>query len=168
MRLIKFLVIVFFFISCNSKNKNVNEINIYSQRHYKVDEIQYKNFEELTGIKVNVTKANADELIQRMKNEGENSPADLFITVDVGKLWQGSDMNLFQKIFRSHPWSILFQGVLFVWIRMATLMELILIALKDSPCLFQIHYQMLLARACLHNISRKRGSCSKISIHLNN
>jgi len=33
-----------------------------------------------------------------MKNEGENSPADLFITVDVGKLWQGSDMNLFQKI----------------------------------------------------------------------
>mgnify|MGYP003329809846 FL=1 len=98
MRLIKFLVIVFFFISCNSENKNVNEINIYSQRHYKVDEIQYKNFEELTGIKVNVTKANADELIQRMKNEGENSPADLFITVDVGKLWQGSDMNLFQKI----------------------------------------------------------------------
>ena len=71
MRLIKSLVIVFFFISCNSENKNVNEINIYSQRHYKVDEIQYKNFEELTGIKVNVTKANADELIQRMKNEGE-------------------------------------------------------------------------------------------------
>lgn len=98
MRYIKFLVIVFFFISCNSENKKVNEINIYSQRHYKVDEIQYKNFEELTGIKVNVTKANADELIQRMKNEGENSPADLFITVDVGKLWQGSDMNLFQKI----------------------------------------------------------------------
>jgi iron(III) transport system substrate-binding protein len=32
-----------------------------------------------------------------MKNEGENSPADLFITVDVGKLWQASDMNLLQK-----------------------------------------------------------------------
>ena len=39
----------------------------------------------------------ADELIQRMKNEGENSPADLFITVDVGKLWQASDMDLLQK-----------------------------------------------------------------------
>ena len=83
--------------SCSSSNKNTNEINIYSQRHYNVDEIQYQNFEKLTGIKVNVTKANADELIQRMKNEGENSPADLFITVDVGKLWQGSDMGLFQK-----------------------------------------------------------------------
>ena len=33
----------------------------------------------MTGIKVNVTKANADELIQRLKNEGENSPADLFL-----------------------------------------------------------------------------------------
>jgi iron(III) transport system substrate-binding protein len=52
---------------------------------------------KITGIKVNVIKANADELIQRMKNEGENSPADLFITVDVGKLWQASDMNLLQK-----------------------------------------------------------------------
>jgi iron(III) transport system substrate-binding protein len=77
--------------------KNSNEINIYSQRHYNVDEIQYENFEKLTGIKVNVTKANADELIQRMKNEGNNSPADLFITVDVGKLWQGGEMGLFQK-----------------------------------------------------------------------
>ena len=83
--------------SCMPNNKNSNEINIYSQRHYNVDEIQYKNFEKLTGIKVNVTKANADELIQRMKNEGDNSPADLFITVDVGKLWQGGDMGLFQK-----------------------------------------------------------------------
>ena len=70
---------------------------MYSQRHYDVDQLQYDNFEKITGIKVNVIKANADELIQRMKNEGENSPADLFITVDVGKLWQASDMNLLQK-----------------------------------------------------------------------
>ena len=70
---------------------------MYSQRHYDVDQLQYDNFEKITGIKVNVIKANADELIQRMKNEGENSPADLFITVDVGKLWQASDMDLLQK-----------------------------------------------------------------------
>ena len=52
----------------------------------------------MTGIKVNVTKANADELIQRLKNEGEKTDADLFITVDVGKLWQAGDMGLLQKI----------------------------------------------------------------------
>ena len=75
-----------------------NEVNIYSQRHYDVDKLQYKKFEEKTGIKVNVVKASADQLIQRLKNEGDSSPADLFITVDVGKLWQGSDMGLFQKL----------------------------------------------------------------------
>ena len=95
----KFIYIftILLFASCMPNKKKSNEINIYSQRHYNVDEIQYENFEKLTGIKVNVTKANADELIQRMKNEGNNSPADLFITVDVGKLWQGGEMGLFQK-----------------------------------------------------------------------
>ena len=95
----KKIIYLFIFLcaSCMPNKKESNEINIYSQRHYNVDEIQYQNFEKLTGIKVNVTKANADELIQRMKNEGENSPADLFITVDVGKLWQGGEMGLFQK-----------------------------------------------------------------------
>ena len=83
--------------SCMPNNNKSKEINIYSQRHYDSDKMQYKKFEEKTGIKVNVTKAGADELIQRMKNEGDNSQADLFITVDVGKLWQASDMGLFQK-----------------------------------------------------------------------
>ncbi len=94
----KYLLITLTLIlfSC-SQNENSNEINIYSQRHYNVDELQYENFQKKTGIKVNVVKANADELIQRMKNEAENSPADLFITVDVGKLWQASEMGLLQK-----------------------------------------------------------------------
>ena len=74
------------------------EINIYSQRHYEVDRKQYENFEKKTGIKVNVIKANADELLERLKNEGENSPADLFVTVDAGKLQKGVEMGLFQKI----------------------------------------------------------------------
>ena len=98
MKKLVYLFTLLLLASCMPNKKNSNEINIYSQRHYNVDEIQYENFEKLTGIKVNVTKANADELIQRMKNEGNNSPADLFITVDVGKLWQGGEMGLFQKI----------------------------------------------------------------------
>ena len=97
MKKLIYLFTALLLVSCMPNKKESNEINIYSQRHYNVDEIQYQNFEKLTGIKVNVTKANADELIQRMKNEGENSPADLFITVDVGKLWQGGEMGLFQK-----------------------------------------------------------------------
>ena len=92
-----YLVVIVFLSSCMPNTNKSKEINIYSQRHYDSDKMQYKKFEEKTGIKVNVTKAGADELIQRLKNEGDNSQADLFITVDVGKLWQASDMGLFQK-----------------------------------------------------------------------
>ena len=92
-----YLILIVLLSSCMPNTNKSKEINIYSQRHYDSDKMQYKKFEEKTGIKVNVTKAGADELIQRLKNEGDNSQADLFITVDVGKLWQASDMGLFQK-----------------------------------------------------------------------
>ena len=92
------LLILVFLSSCQTNKKESREINIYSQRHYAVDELQYENFTKMTGIKVNVTKANADELIQRLKIEGSSTSADLFITVDVGKLWQAGDMGLLQKI----------------------------------------------------------------------
>ena len=88
--------ILLMFFGCNINESK--EINIYSQRHYEVDRKQYENFEKETGIKVNVIKANADELLERLKNEGENSPADLFVTVDAGKLQKGVEMGLFQKI----------------------------------------------------------------------
>mgnify|MGYP001205453092 FL=1 len=88
--------ITIFLSSCTENEKN--EINIYSKRHYQVDIKQYENFEKLTGIKVNVVKAGDDELLERLKNEGSNSPADLYVTVDAGKLQKGVEMGLFQKI----------------------------------------------------------------------
>ena len=97
MKKIIYLIFIAIFFSCEPV-KEVQEVNLYSQRHYSVDELQYENFTKLTGIKVNVTKANADELIQRLKNEGDKTEADLFITVDVGKLWQAGNMGLLQKI----------------------------------------------------------------------
>lgn len=94
--LISILSLLCIVYSCDTNESN--EINIYSQRHYEVDKKQYENFEQKTGIKVNVIKANADELLERLKNEGANSPADLFVTVDAGKLQKGAEMGLFQKI----------------------------------------------------------------------
>ena len=94
--------ILFLFIliasACSTNNETSNEVNLYSQRHYAVDELQYKNFTEKTGIKVNVVKANADELIERLKNEGGSSPADLFVTVDAGKLFNAREAGVLQKI----------------------------------------------------------------------
>ena len=97
-RIVLFISTILVLLSCGETPKESNEINLYSQRHYKVDENQYEAFENETGIKVNVVKANADELIERLKNEGENSPADLFITVDAGKLQKAKDLDLLQKI----------------------------------------------------------------------
>ena len=97
-RIVVLILTILVLSSCGEEPKKSNEINLYSQRHYKVDEQQYKVFEKETGIKVNVVKANADELIERLKNEGENSPADLFITVDAGKLQKAKDLDLLQKI----------------------------------------------------------------------
>ena len=62
------------------------EVNVYNSRHYNTDKAIYEAFTAKTGIKVNVIEGNHDELIQRMKSEGAGSPADLFITVDAGRL----------------------------------------------------------------------------------
>ena len=82
--------------SCSKGQPDI--VNLYTQRHYKVDEVQYKKFTEMTGIKVNWIKSNADELIERLKNEGNKSPADIFISVDAGKLQKAASLNLLQKL----------------------------------------------------------------------
>lgn len=62
------------------------EVNVYNSRHYNTDKAIYESFTKATGIKVNIIEGNHDELIQRMKAEGAGSPADVFITVDAGRL----------------------------------------------------------------------------------
>lgn len=74
------------------------EVNVYTHRHYASDQELFRQFEESTGIKVNVINANADELIQKMSMEGEQSPADVLITVDAGRLTRAKDQDLLQSI----------------------------------------------------------------------
>lgn len=62
------------------------EITLYSHRHYAADEELYARFTAETGIKVNVVRAGADELIERLKSEGTNTQADVFITADAARL----------------------------------------------------------------------------------
>lgn len=86
------------FASCSNQNKQKEVLNVYSKRHYNVDKELFAKFEEENNIKVNVVKASSDELIERIKTEGENCPADLLITVDAGKLYKAANENLLQKI----------------------------------------------------------------------
>lgn len=73
-------------------------VNLYSARHYDTDKALYENFTRKTGIKVNIVQAEADKLIERIKSEGANTPADLLITVDAGNLWRAQSAGLLQPI----------------------------------------------------------------------
>lgn len=73
-------------------------VNLYSSRHYDTDEALYEDFTEQTGIEVKLIEGDADELIERMKTEGDNSPADVFITVDAGRLWRAEQEGLLQSV----------------------------------------------------------------------
>ena len=64
-------------------------LNLYSARHYQTDEALYANFTRQTGIKINRIEGKEDELLERIKNEGANSPADIFLTVDAARLADG-------------------------------------------------------------------------------
>ena len=81
-----------------SDGASAGELNLYSSRHYDTDIALYENFTAATGIKVNLIEAGADELIERIKSEGEASPADLLITVDAGRLWRAEQAGIFQPI----------------------------------------------------------------------
>ena len=73
-------------------------LNLYSSRHYQTDEALYANFTKKTGIKINRIEANEDALLERLKNEGARSPADVLVTVDAGRLWRAEQMGLFQPV----------------------------------------------------------------------
>ncbi|MFL3008580.1 MAG: Fe(3+) ABC transporter substrate-binding protein [Candidatus Neomarinimicrobiota bacterium] len=74
------------------------DINVYTHRHYESDKLLFKSFTELTGIKVNIIKGSADQLIQRLHNEGKNSPADILLTVDAGRLTRAKNLGLLEPV----------------------------------------------------------------------
>ncbi len=74
------------------------EVNVYNGRHYNTDRAIYDGFTKQTGIKVNIIEGDADQLIQRIKSEGANSPADVLITVDAGRLAAATRENIFQPV----------------------------------------------------------------------
>ena len=73
-------------------------LNLYSSRHYNTDEALYSNFTKQTGIRINRIEAPEDALLERLRNEGTASPADVLITVDAGRLWRAEQMGLFQAV----------------------------------------------------------------------
>ena len=74
------------------------EVNVYTSRHYDSDDALYSEFTKETGIKVNIISGNGSALIERLKVEGKNSPADIYFTVDAGNLWKVQKDGYFKSI----------------------------------------------------------------------
>jgi iron(III) transport system substrate-binding protein len=73
-------------------------VNVYNARHYGTDQQLWRGFTEATGIEVRVVEGDHDALIQRLAAEGANSPADVFITVDAGRLALAAAQDLLQPV----------------------------------------------------------------------
>src|SRR3546814_11695657 len=72
--------------------------DVCSSDLYQTDDALYAGFTDKTGIEINRIEADSDALIERIKSEGANSPADVFITVDAGRLWRAEEAGLFQPV----------------------------------------------------------------------
>jgi iron(III) transport system substrate-binding protein len=73
-------------------------LNLYSARHYDTDEALYANFTKATGIRVNRIEAGDEALLERLRNEGANSPADVLLIVDASRLHAADQAGLFAPV----------------------------------------------------------------------
>ncbi len=88
-------LLIFIFLSSISR---ANELNIYSARSEALIKPLLDIFEKENGIKVNLITGDSDILIKRLESESQNSPADIFLTIDAGALYRVKKLNLFQEI----------------------------------------------------------------------
>lgn len=73
-------------------------LNLYTARHYSTDESFYTGYTKATGIKINRIEGGEDALFERIKAEGANSPADVFLTVDAARLWRAEQAGIFAPL----------------------------------------------------------------------
>lgn len=71
-------------------------VNLYTARHYDADQLLYDGFTRSTGIKVNVRQDRPDQLVERLRAEGDASPADVILMADAGALHRAEAAGVLQ------------------------------------------------------------------------
>ena len=74
------------------------EVNVYSARGEDLIKPALDTFTEQTGIEVNLITESADALIRRIELEGANSPADVLLTVDAGRLFRAKEAGILASL----------------------------------------------------------------------
>lgn len=95
---IRLVVLLLAFFASLAASAQEKVLNLYSARHYQTDEALYENFTRQSGIRINRIEAKEDELLERIRNEGAASPADVFITVDAARLAKADELGLFAPV----------------------------------------------------------------------
>lgn len=75
-----------------------SEVNVYSGRKENLIKPLLDRFTAETGIDANLVTAGADKLLTRLQNEGRNTPADVFITVDAGRLYRAKQAGVLASV----------------------------------------------------------------------
>ncbi|GIU67881.1 extracellular solute-binding protein [Candidatus Phycosocius spiralis] len=95
------MLALFSVTACGPSEQEKNSkgvVNIYSARHYDADEELYDLFKKTTGIEVKRIEMKGDLLLERLKAEGNQSPADVILLVDAGNFWRAQSAGLFQPV----------------------------------------------------------------------
>ncbi|HJN03879.1 MAG TPA: Fe(3+) ABC transporter substrate-binding protein [Alphaproteobacteria bacterium] len=74
------------------------EVNVYSHRKEALIRPQLEAFTAKTGIEVNLITGGADTLLERVRSEGRNSPADVILTSDAARLHKAKSLGLLQPL----------------------------------------------------------------------
>lgn len=74
------------------------DVNVYSARKEALIKPLLERFSEASGIPVNLVTGKGDALLTRLQHEGRNSPADVLITTDAGRLYRAEEAGVLQRI----------------------------------------------------------------------
>ena len=92
------LLFVIFSLSLIGKYSSSENLNLFSARQEVLMREIIKKFEEKENIKVNIISAKANQLINKIEMEGEYTKADVLLTVDISRLLDAKNKNLFRKV----------------------------------------------------------------------
>ena len=83
---------------CLSSITYSESVNVYSARQEGLIKPLLDQFTDSSGIKVKLVTGKGDALLTRLKLEGTNSPADMLITIDAGRLYRAQEAGIFQPV----------------------------------------------------------------------
>lgn len=92
------LVVLSLAMSAFTSVAQAKELVVYSSRQEHLIKPVFEMYTDKTGVKINYITDREAPLMARLRAEGANTPADMFMTVDAGNLWQAEEQGLFRPV----------------------------------------------------------------------